>query len=598
MATLARGEIWTTYQCDGGTREAVFALEDLVQGNATERVTREDTLALVLPKDAAASAALALGRVLRLTYDDGTFDEWRIHELADQSGREGGRWRVTCRSVLYELRDVAILTSTSGTTVSLARTFDGLDASAIVDLLLPLLPAWWAKGTVTPTVVVSFSVTEATPLAVLRTLVEACAAAGQSCELTVRRNGTTGYYLDLVTAIGSGATVPDVRTAKNILTSERLRSREPLITRIYPTIGGTPALPYAYLRVDSVAGSDIELRQAETDAPVVAFNDQFNGWYLENDAGTRTQITDSVASTSVVTVASAAGYVAGAWCRLVADSAGTDLVYVANPTAATKVGMYPVSGDLVTNLVNNPFLSRWPGSTSAPPPGWSSSAGIVSRNANPTFIRRGLYSMRLQYSAPGIIARTDLVTPAPGRGSTYSAKFTAFIATGGLQVQLRNQVNTALATITVGTGWQEIEFTGIAIAGATGLYLNCSNGTVGSDTYVDSAQITWGAAQAAWTQGSTPSIALTRANMELLTNATDPMTYTLTLADLQRWAPADWPYDELTLGATLSITDTELGVTTTSRIQEITRDLRNPLRTTLVLERQTRTLTTVLAGQR
>lgn len=595
MATLLRAEIWTSYQCDGGTREAFLPLQDLSALSSTERVTREDVLTFTVPKASEAAAALQCGRVLRLLYDDGDFQEWRIHELADAIGRDGGIYRGTCRSVLFELRNAALLTTTSGTVVTFGRQFDGIDASAIIDYLLTLLPGWWSRGTVTPSVVVSLAIADGSPLTVLRALVVACGAAGAPCELTVVRNSTVGYQISLPTRIGSAAPLPDIRTAKNILTAERQRSREDLVTVVYPTIAGAPALPYVYWRVIAVSGSDIELRAAESNAAAIAIDDQLVGSYLENDAGTKTQITDSVAATSTVTVASTAGYSVGEWCRVVADAAGVDFVRLTVPGADVKVGKFEAEGDLITNIVNNPFLSRWTGSASLPPVGWQSSAGIVSRNANPTYIRRGLYSMRLQYAAPGIIARTDTVNVVPGRGTTYSAKFTAYVAAGTLGVWLYNQVGTNLATTSVGTGWHEIEFTGINVGAATGLYLYCSSGVGTADTYVDSAQITWGAAQSAWAQGSNPSLAWTRANMALVENSTIPTRFTLTVADLERWAPGDFPYDRLEIGAVLQITETELGITQTARILEITRDFKDSARTSLVLERQARTLTGSLA---
>ena len=597
MATFVRCEVWTALACDSGARVAIIGRPDIIRLSSTQRLTHEDSLSLVVAIQSAAVDELAIGRVLQLVYDDGSFEEWRIHQLDDRSGRNRGEFRVQCRSMLFELRDAAVVTTTSGTTVTFGKQFDGVDADTVITFLLTLLPSWWAKGTVTPTAILSFAVTDASPLGVLRTLVSACGAAGAPCELDIRRNGTTGYYIDVVTEIGSSASGADIRTGKNILASERSRSRETQVTRIYPTIGGTPAPSYVYWRVISISGTDIEIRQAETDAAAIAFDDQLNGLYLENDAGTKTLITDSVASTSKVTVASATGYSVGEWCRVVADSSGTDLMKLDLPNASpVKVGLFEAGGDLITNLLNNPFLSRWTGSSSAPPVGWQSSAGTVSRNSNASFIRRGLYSMRLQYSAPGIIAQTDTQNVVPGRGAIYSAKFTAYIATGGLSVSLRNQVGTILASTSVGTGWQEIEFTNINVGAATGLYLYCSYGVAGGDVYIDSAQITWGATQQSWTQGCNPSLAWTRANMELVDTSTDPTTYTFNVGDLYTWSPDDWPYEALTLGATVTITDSDLGITTTSRIQELQRDHLNPLATVVVLERQLRTLTTRLAA--
>lgn len=602
MATLLRAEVWTTYECAGGTRQAVLARADCARMSSTERITREDQLSLTVPKASSAADALALGRVLRVVYTDASYDEWRIHEMVDQSGRDGGQFRITCRSVAFELRDLALLATTSAGVLSTAVSYDGKPPTEIIDGLLAFLPSWWARGTVTPTTSVSFSIaTDATPLRVLRELVTQLNAAGDACELTVRRNGTTGYYIDLPSAIGAGLSAADVRTAKNILTSDRVRSRETMVNRVYPRGAAATSIEYAYWRVTSVSGSDVEVRQAETGAPAIIFDDQYVGLYLENDAGTRTQITDSVASTSKATVASAAGFAANEWCRLVADAAGAGLTYLSYPLAVSpKVGIVEDAADGTTNLVDNPYQSRWPGSTSAAPTGWGSGGGTVSQNTNPTYIRRGAYSTRMQGTAASHTLFTATVNILPGRGTTYSAKLDLYkVSVGaGLTVALCNQAGTVITSVSTGTGtgWFSAEFTGINISTATGLFLRVSPPNAVTEWYVDSAQISVGAAQSPWTLGSAPASLARRALVYLADNAFDPTTYNLTVADLQRWSETDWPYEMLALGAPIAITDTELGITTTSRITEITRNLLNDPETTLVLGRTTRTLTTTLAA--
>lgn len=602
MSILTRLEVWTAYACDGGTREALIAKDECPTLVGTERITREDSLTLMVPKAASGAEALALGRVVRFVYDDATFDEWRIHELVDQSGTDGGRYRVSCRSVLYELRDLALIATTASGVLTTSVTYAGKTASEIVTGLLTYLPAWWAVGTITPTLAISVSVTaDATPLLVLRELVRELNAAGAACELDVRRNGTTGYYIDIITAIGAGADTADIRTAKNILTSDRTRSRETMANRVYPRGADSASIEYAYWRVISVSGNDIELRQAETDAPALNFDDQLDGLYLENDAGTRVLISASVAATSIVTVSSSAGFAVGEWCRVVADAAGAGLSYLSYPGAvSTKVTIVSGGGDGTTNLCDNPYMSRWPGSTSAAPTGWTSvGAGTFTQNTTAAYIQRGTYSCRCQFSGAGQILRTNTQAILPGRGTTYSAKVALYRVSGALlQVVLYNQVGAILGSavsVPATVGWHEITITGAAIGAATGLYAAVyANGV--AECYVDSAQISVGASQGPWTLGSAPASLYRLGLVYLADNAFEPTQYTLTVADLNRLAPADWPYDALVLGASVRITDTELGITTTSRITEIVRDYRNPAKTTLVLERTQRTLTTVLAS--
>jgi len=602
MPALRRCEVWSTYQCASGVRQAVLALQDCSSLSSTERITREDSLSLTIPKASNAAAALALGRVLRLTYDDESFDEWRIHDLVDQSGRDGGRYSVLCRSVVYELRDLALVATTASGLLSTSVTYDGKTAETVVDGVLAYLPGWWARGTITPTTAVSFSTSDATPLRVLRDLITSLDSAGDPAELTVRRNGTTGYYIDIPATIGAGATMADVRTTKNILTSARTRTRETMANRVYPRGSDGSSIEYAYWRVTSIGGSDIEIRQAETGAKALVFDDQLNGLYLENDGGTRTLITASVAGTSTVTVASAAGFAVNEWCRVVVDSGGTGMAKLDYPLASsTKVAIVADGAGGATNIVDNPYMSRWPGSTSAPPIGWQGSGGTYTQNTNLTYIRRGTFSCRFQGTTTAHSFRSDTANVLFGRGTTYSAQIDIYKVTVGvnLTVTLRNQAGTIFDTQTAtATGWNSVSFTGINVgSSSTGLYIQVLPATSSAiDCYVDSAQITVGAAQAPWTLGSGPANVFRRALVYLEDNAFEPTSYTLTVADLARWSPEEWPYDAFTLGATLNMTDTELGIATSSRLTEISRDHLNPLGTSLVLERTTRTLTTTLAA--
>ena len=600
MATLTRLEVWTKFQCDAGVRDAVLALQDCAILTGTERITREDAVTLTIPKASVAAASLSLGRVIRFAYDDGSFTEWRIHELVDASGRDGGTYRVSCRGLVYELRDLALIASTAAGVLSTGITFEGKTATEVITTLLAYLPGWWAVGTVAPTTAVSLSVaSDATPLRVLRELVTTLNAAGDACELDIRRNGTTGYYIDLPSAIGATAGTADVRTAKNILRTDRTRSRETMANRIYPRGSDGASIEYAYWRVTSVAGNDVEVRQAESGAPAFIYDDQVNGLYLENDAGSRVQISDTVAATSKVTVSSSAGFSANEWCRIVADATGTGILKVDYPGAvSTKVQIVDGGEDGTTNLVDNPYMSRWPGSTSAAPTGWASSAGgTYTRNSTAAYIQRGTYSCRCQFSAGSQYLETVVANVLPGRGTTYCAKVALYRVSGGLQVLLNNQAGANLSLVSVpGTaGWHEITITGAGVGAATGLVLRVQS-TGAAECYVDSAQLTVGAAQSAWTLGSGPASLYRRALLYLEDNAFEPTRYVFSVADLNRLSPSEWPYDELVLGGSVRITNTELGITTTSRITEITRDFRDPTKTTLVLERTTRTLTTTLAA--
>jgi hypothetical protein len=415
-----RFEIWSDLQCAGGTRLA--QIPELLRGAAgtgasasESRVVGDDhQLTILLPQTSDAAAQLLEGRVIRVDYDDTpTYDEWRIVKIDEAREVTQGGTALLTVTAYWPLVDwgtrggVVQRTEADGT-----RTADfDLTALTPTQHLTNYIRAtlwaegltWFDLGTISPTIPVDLSYRGDTPRAALGKLQDALAQlSGNSCELQLRRNGTTGYLLDLVAQVGSGATAFALSFGLNSPWLRRHRSTLDQATRVVPL--GTPVadrrptLARARWQVTAVAGTVVTLADpAGGDGPV-GFDDQLNGYYLRTVGGTLTAISASSASAQTVTVASATGISVNDLVEVRADSSGTELTALEAPAAkatyglATKVLDRPDLPGTV-NLLTNPVMRTYTGSSS-PPDGWTA-VGSPVRPSAPTrasgsrVVRRG-----------------------------------------------------------------------------------------------------------------------------------------------------------------------------------------------------------------
>lgn len=626
MPTLQRLEVWTDLQCAGGTRTAILPLDQVTRLVTTERVTREDDGTLELSKDAAAYAHLTVGAVIRLLYTDAAFEEWRIAELADTS-QASRIVRVVLQSVLFDLNvrtEPFVTTTANVTTFSVSHT--AAKPATLVATILANAPAWFDVGTITPTRPVTVTFDQCYPLRALRQVVAALRNKGVTYELDIRRNGTTGYYIDIVEAIGSSADSVDVRTAKNLLATSRTRRLAEQASSVVMVgasgvrrSGVTATIALGFWNVASVSGSDIELRGVEGCDDPILYDDQFNGAYLQKTDGTYTQITDTVASTQKVTVASAASISANQWLRLVRNSSGDDLYVLSNPTATAPLNqsrIVAVSGlSDRTNWVFNPTFDRW---TAGAPDGWTETDtagyGTVSEESSLTLY--GVRSAKVVVSQPGAASTANVILTSRSLSLPPSATARDLTASVWIYVDKSLSTGTPNGTFFVETAaasgnigyasvttqtWTRINVTASGVNGSgrnvAVRYQAGSSAAQGLTYYIGAAMLEeLSSAQTEFVPGSDPAFLHAAGNRALVAYATPPASYNVSFSDLGAWDAAAFPYDNVALGATANVRDTDLGVTTSERIVEVMRDRRNPLASQLTVSTRPVDLVSTLTG--
>lgn len=379
--------IQTDVRCASGVTVALFGTDSLAEARATFSPTELESFTFTVSRTDARAAEVTVGRVVRTTFANPLNDlEWDIVSIADSNRSDS--LTVTCAPIALRIAR-AIVTSTNGTTGEVTIDYTGVQLTAsewLTNVVLPALGAgglsWITAGTVQPTNRFDLSGEWNSALEVIAAIVDTGRA---NAEWRLRRDGDTGYKLDIVTAIGSDATGVYIRTGTNLDETKRERSLVEAATRLYPR-GDTSKVEQTMAdnvwRVKTVvSGTVLELEDIVSGAGPIAYDDQLNGTYVAamNSITFSSQaVTDSVAATQRITVASTTGITVGDWVRFFKGSgvSGARLVSLAHPT----LSLPPASGGIggrgqildrptingETNLVKNGTQRAW--TTSANPP--------------------------------------------------------------------------------------------------------------------------------------------------------------------------------------------------------------------------------------
>lgn len=305
---LLRTEIWTDVTCSGGV--ALGALQPrsvvtqkVLQGTGTQ-------VEVVLSRTDAKAAQVAAGRILRLVFEDGSFEEYRVRQrvrVHDEANL------VTVVGLPLEDTDLA-----EGTRIFEVDSFTGLarngggfvqlDAgTAIAAYVLPALAAaglsFYAVGTITPTTQIDLNWDDRpTPREFIERVMEALRAKGVQCEWRLRRNGTTNYLIDIVTEIGSDVPTVELRLGKKLRLPVRIdEDATEQATRVLVEGKDEGSIAFARWKVINAGPNWVELADPAGAGGPLLFDDQYTGWYLYREkTGGTFLISTSTASTQMI----------------------------------------------------------------------------------------------------------------------------------------------------------------------------------------------------------------------------------------------------------------------------------------------------------
>jgi len=616
-----RLELWSNLQCAGGTRLAIATT--LIALTDTRSITGEESLTATLAWESVWMGALGDWKVMRVVYSDDSFDEWRISDIAEGRDTLGPLVVIKGNWPTVDLAGFGLVTRTE-TDGTVRQDFEvlGLTPSQhLTSFILPAISAgggsYIAAGTITPAFPVNLVYAWDTPLSALRRLADQT-----GMEFQLRRNGTSQYLLDLVEQIGSGATTVLFRATRNMPGLKRTRSTGELTTVVYPQgtaeDGVAATIARARWKVTAVDATTVTLADpVGGDGPILV-DDQFNGLYLRRTNGDLKAITDTVASTQKLSIATASTFFSvNDLVEFRADSAGADLVALTAPAAVTAYGRRvavlerpDIPGTV--NLCPNPAQRVWSGGSSVPADSWAKVGSCtVTKTSTATRWRVGNQSTRVQTAGDGIGLEVGNATISPTTASPYFSGYVSLQIASG-QVRLEMVASDGSETWVIPSGlegkawsnvvgpWVDLGISGIDLkalgtSGATTVRLRVvQDGATAADFYVDSAQITQSAGQLPFIEGAGGTQLWQEGNLELERASAPAVRYDVDIVDLQRLDSTTWAADALTVGGAVSVYDAELGVTGATRVLEVTRNLLDNADTSAVLSNRPEDLTDAL----
>lgn len=194
------------------------------------------------------------------------------------------------------------------------------------------------------------------------------------CETRLRYDPDSGNHrIDVLDEIGADAPPVYVARGRNLRSLAVTRGQGDFATALVPLGDGSDGtgerhgISEASWFVSAKSGDVLTLAARGGGAGPIAFDDQWNGYFLLSRAATFHEIEDSDASTGQVTLESGGGsaFAVGDDVVIYADDQGTPITELANPAAVAAYGRECLTKSYEgyrseRQHVLNPFFARWP----------------------------------------------------------------------------------------------------------------------------------------------------------------------------------------------------------------------------------------------
>lgn len=368
--------LYDTFECAGGIPLTVIG--PIASGTARRVTDNSDSLVVTVPDWAGCVGRVQFGQVTRWEDPLGNVTEWRVSQIDDAVGEGEGTTTITAEHAITLLADVALIgdvTSGGGTAFNLGSARGIRPAEYLTAFVIPALEAvgitWVGVGTIEFTDPLIKTFERATPLQLVQDI-----ATELACEVDFRRNGSSGYLLDLVAARNGSLSPVLAKKGKNLRRLSRSRRAVDLKTVFVPAgkvaDGAVEAATIGRIvgKVTAKSGNTITIADPAGVASLIAFDDQWNGRYVLAADLSLVSITDTLLATQQLVLSDATLVAVGDHIEIRANSAGTLLTEFANPAAVAKNGrrVGTKANDKLRgerNQIRGAFLADWPTATTA-----------------------------------------------------------------------------------------------------------------------------------------------------------------------------------------------------------------------------------------
>jgi hypothetical protein len=340
-------------------------------------------------------------------------------------------------------------------------------------------------------------------------------------------------------------------------------------------------------------------------------------FFREPDGTSRQVIaSDAVAQTVTLDSSPAGELGVGDLVNFREGVSGADLLYLDSPADMAAYGLKAASFDVpdvpaTNNLLKNPVMRAWPGSSAAPPTSWTALGAptIAKQTVGPyTAIGGNAIHVTATTDGQGVISDAVSLVGLSALNPYISGFARVWGVSGQFRVELVFTTPSGTTTLpvlpdvadnTVNGQFSDIGLTGIDAnaIGATAVQLRVvQHGTVAAEFYVDAAQVSRSPAQLPFVEGSGGTRLWQAANDRLRQNGAPLVSYEVPIVDLAAVNPGLWAADtQLAVGGQVRVADARLGLTILTRLMELQRDYKTPGATKIVLSNRPDDITGTLA---
>lgn len=441
-------------------------------------------------------------------------------------------------------------------------------------------------GTATLSTKVSLKLSYETVMSALTKLIEAAKCEYQYIE-------STGV-LNLVSTVGDSSKYINIKYGKNAKQISKKVLNYNVKNYIYGVGGGSPPATIAGARhiITAISTNTITLDSNK----VVPENDVWNAYKVKFVNGTLAGniylITDSIhrATTDQLVLASsvAAASVGDSIVLLKVNNAELDYIKSSSSIAAREEVYDVYKNSQYGNLINLIKTSDFSGTySSSICENWIEDGPLSAKaeNTNETYIKYGTKSQSVTLSSSTQrIYQTVSVTPQ----RFYTLFANVYVVSGRATMSVLGTKLYSVSTAAGETGWQELKFEGINSGAETSVVIQFSSvsATVPSPSayYIDSVALMESVRGA---DGSVESRSYVKSceqtllwyeTFDYIMKVKDPVVeYSANFIDLYRLDPISYALDQIDIGDSVKVTDTDLGIVgAVARVTEMVFDPFRP----------------------